>query len=210
MSEPNAPPNDEASRLEALWQGTFGDEYTERNASAFEGRVPFWKETLAEFPCRNVLEVGCNLGANLRWISAILEPRNVYGVDVNEGALARLRASLPGVNAVWSPARALPFRDRFFDLVFTTGVLIHQPPDALPDVMSEIVRCSRRFVLAGEYHADAPAEIPYRGQRAALFKRDFGRLYEERFAELRLVKRGFLPRGSGWDDITFWIFERAR
>jgi pseudaminic acid biosynthesis-associated methylase len=134
--------------------------------------------------------------------------RGVYGVDVNEHALSRLRTSLPGVNAVWSVARELPFRDAYFDLVFTTGVLIHQPGDALGDVMSEIVRCSRRYVLAGEYFSETEVEVPYRGQEGALFKRDYGALYRRRFPDLHLVREGFLPRGSGWDDVTYWLFER--
>jgi len=198
----------EARRLEALWQGSFGDEYTERNAQAAEGRRVFWTTILDGLGVERILEVGCNLGANLRWISEIVPQRGVFGVDVNEHALSRLRTALPGVNAVWSVARELPFRERYFDLVFTTGVLIHQPDEALGDVMSEIVRCSRRYVLAGEYFSSAAVEVPYRGEEGALFKRDYGGIYRRRFPELQLVREGFLPRGSGWDDVTYWLFER--
>lgn len=202
--------HDEARRLEALWQGGFGDAYTERNAAAAEGRLPFWKELLASIEVERVLEVGCNLGANLRWLATLLPPHQVYGVDINNSALGQLRTAVPSINTVWSAARELPFRDRFFDLVYTTGVLIHQPQETLTDVMAEIVRCSRRYVLAGEYHADQPTEVPYRGQEGALFKRDFGALYLTTFPELKLVRKGFLPRGSGWDDITYWLLERTR
>ncbi len=196
-------------RLESLWQGDFGDAYTERNAGAASGRLPFWKELLGSIHVERLLEVGCNLGANLRWIATLLEPENVYGVDINRSALEKLRVELPSVNAVWAKARELPFRDGFFDLVYTTGVLIHQPPETLPHVMSEIVRCSRRYVLAGEYHADTPTEVPYRGQEGALFKMDYGALYLRSFPELRLVRKGFLARGTGWDDITWWLLERT-
>ena len=34
-------------------------------------------------------------------------------------------------------ARDLPFRDDFFDLTFTCGVLIHQPKESLREVMAE-------------------------------------------------------------------------
>jgi len=155
-----------------------------------------------------VLEVGCNLGANLRWLATLLPPHHLYGVDVNLSALAELKAELPGPNAVWARARELPFRDGFFDLVFTTGVLIHQSTDALPDVMREIVRCSRRYVLAGEYFAETVTEVPYRDQKGALFKMDFGAEDKRNFPELSLLRSGFLPRGSGWDDLTWWLFER--
>jgi hypothetical protein len=86
------------------------------------------------------------------------------------------------------------------------GVLIHIHPDDLPGVMEEIVRCSNRYVLCGEYFAEEPTEVPYRGHEGALFKRDFGALYRELFP-LREVKTGFLSEGS-WDDITYWVFEK--
>jgi pseudaminic acid biosynthesis-associated methylase len=197
----------EASRLEELWAGEFGDAYIDRNRAAGDARAEFWHALLAEFPARRVLEVGCNVGANLGWIAQCVPPREVYGVDISEKAIQELHGSLAGVNALVSPARSLPFRDRWFDLVFTMGVLIHQPESTLPLVMSEIVRTSNRYVLCGEYYAAEPAEIAYRGQRGALFKRDYGRIYRELFPELRLVKQGFLGRDQGWDDITWWLFE---
>lgn len=93
-------------------------------------------------------------------------------------------------------------------MVFTVAVLIHQPDSTLPVVMAEIVRCTRRYVLCAEYYADEPTEVPYRGQRGALIKRDFGRLYQEIFPELRLRTQGFLSRQEGWDDHTYWVFEK--
>jgi len=93
--------------------------------------------------------------------------------------------------------------------VFTVGVLIHQPPAALPGVMAEIVRCSRRFVICGEYYAPEPTEVAYRGQTGALFKRDFGGLYRQLFPGLALRKQQFLSTADGWDDVTFWMFEKV-
>jgi pseudaminic acid biosynthesis-associated methylase len=206
MSDQQVP---EAKRLEALWGGEFGDQYVERNRDAARPRAPFWNELLAEIQVRRVLEVGCNVGANLVWIADRVPHDGVYGIDVNRTALAHLRTQLPDINALWSPARELPFRDGWFDLTFTMGVLIHQPPETLPLVMSEIVRCSRRYVLCGEYKADEPTEVPYRGQTGALFKRDFGSYYQQLFPELRTIKTGFLGRDEGWDDVTYWLFEKV-
>ncbi|MBI4511831.1 MAG: methyltransferase domain-containing protein [Deltaproteobacteria bacterium] len=209
-SRETIPLGEHARRLEALWQGEFGDAYTERNAHVAAHRLPFWKEVLSEHPCQRILEVGCNLGANLRWIATLMPTSGVFGVDVNESALSRLRTEVPTVNANWSIGRDLPFRDRYFDMVFTTGVLIHQPPTTLPLVMAEIVRCSRRYVLCGEYYADTLTEVPYRGQSGALYKRDYGALYQELFPELAVIKKGFLGRDTGWDDVTYWLFERPQ
>jgi len=201
-------PRSEAERLESLWGGQFGDAYVDRNAEAPKHREPFWRAILGEFPSQRVLEVGCNLGANLTWIGKIVPPSSVFGVDVNVKALGQLRRTDPELNPVCATARELPFRDRWFDMTFTMGVLIHQPPETLPLVMSEIVRCSRRWVVCGEYFAEQPTEVPYRGQTGALFKRDFGGMYQSLFPELKLRKQGFLGKAEGWDDVTYWVFER--
>ena len=196
----------ETVRLEQLWGSEFGDDYVERNRTVGAHRGPFWEKTLAEFPSQRVLEVGCNLGANLQWIASLISPQNVYGVDVNKKALRELRQNYPDLNALWTPARELPFRDHWFDMVFSMGVLIHQPESTLPLVMSEIVRCSKRYVLCVEYHSEETVELPYRGQSGALFKRNYLQIYQELFPELELRKQGFLSRDDGWDDVTYWMF----
>ena len=203
-----ADPND-AERLEQLWSGEFGDEYADRNIDAGEGREPFWRETLDRLDVASVLEVGCNVGANLRWIAERLGPENTHGVDVNRKALEIARERIPGVDVRQAAARELPFADGEVDLAFTTGVLIHQPPDELDAVIGEIVRCSRRYVLCGEYYAAEQEEVPYRGERGALFKLDFGARYRERHPELTLIDQRFLSRADGpWDDLTVWTFEK--
>ena len=198
----------EAERLENLWAGAFGNAYVKRNAGAGGGRDLFWSALLERYPASSALEVGCNVGANLQWVVKHIDPTETYGVDVNEAALERLRRRLPAVNALSSPARELPFRDRWFDLVFTCGVLIHQPESTLPLVMAEIVRVSRRYVLAVEYYADETTEVSYRRQRGALFKRDYRRLYQELFPELEPLEQGFLGHDQGWDDATWCLFRR--
>ncbi len=214
---PTASPSDvdapaqvaEASRLESLWAGSFGDAYVDRNADVHGPRQTFWHDMVERTGAASVLEVGCNLGGNLNWIAERLDPTAVYGIDVNRKALAALHERLPEVNAVWSPARSLPFRDRLADLVFSMGVLIHQPDATLPLVMNEMVRCSSRWVLCGEYFAPESTEVGYHEVAGALFKRDYGGLFAELFPDLTLRDQGFLGRDEGWDDITWWLFERS-
>lgn len=210
VEPPLADPFVSSARLEDLWRGSFGSEYTDRNAGAGDKRARFWRELLSEFPVSSVLEVGCNLGANLRWIQPHVSSGAIVGIDVNDYALRRLKVALPDLRAAAAVARELPFRDDAFDLVFTMGVLIHHAPDALPAAMSEIVRCARRYVLCGEYFAESLTEVFYRGQHGALFKQDFGARYQELFPGLRLLKQGRLFEEDGWDDVTFWLFEKSR
>ena len=148
-----------ATSLEQLWAGDFGAAYIDRNRALDERRAVFWTDLVQSTGIRSVLEIGCGQGANLKPLASLLDPHDVWGVDVNEDALALARLHAPGVNVVASRARRLPFRDDLADLAFTVGVLIHQPETTLPIVMAEIVRCSARFVLWAEYHAPTTEEV---------------------------------------------------
>lgn len=201
-------PEPQARRLEELWAGPFGDEYVDRNADAYDRRGPFWTDLVERYGFSSALEVGCNVGGNLQWLTELIPGGQVLGVDVNRKAIQLLHQRLPTADAIVGPARALPFRDCYADLVFTMGVLIHQPDSTLPLVMAEMVRCSKRYVLCGEYFGDEATEVPYRGHDGALFRRDYGGLFAELFPELTLAEQGFLGRDEGWDDITWWLFER--
>jgi spore coat polysaccharide biosynthesis protein SpsF len=198
----------EAERLEELWAGEFGAEYAARNPVVVEARAAFWEGILDRHPIRSVLEVGCGQGANLAPIAQRLEPGVVWGVDVSAGALDQARQHAPGTNLVRSSARRLPFRDRFVDLVYTVGVLIHQPEETLGEVIDEIVRCSDRFVLWAEYHAPGTEEVPYRGQSGSLFRRDYAAIYAHRQPGMRVVEEGFLDRDAGFDRVTWQLLER--
>jgi spore coat polysaccharide biosynthesis protein SpsF len=206
MTDPQATP-----RLEALWAGDFGDAYIERNRDAASGRGEFWSEQLTRLGVTSALEIGCNIGGNLGWIAQILGPDNVAGVDVNPRAIEILRERVPGVDARVTTGTDLPFGDAAFDLVFTSGVLIHQDPETqLEPMMREAYRVADRYVLAGEYYADELTEVPYRDQEGALFKQDFGGLYQRLFPDLTLVQDGFLsPKEGRWDDLTYWIFRKG-
>lgn len=199
----------EATRLEALWAGDFGDEYVDRNAGGYDHRATFWTELQARHEFRSVLEVGCNMGGNLQFLAPLIPDGLVAGVDINRKAIAALHQRVPEAGALWSPGRDLPFRDRHFDLVFTMGVLIHQPESTLPLVMAEMVRCSGRYVACGEYFDEQTVEVPYRGHEGALFRRDYGGMFSRLFPELRLVDTQQLRRDEGWDDVTWWLFERS-
>jgi pseudaminic acid biosynthesis-associated methylase len=202
------PDSVEATRLENLWAGDFGEAYIDRNRVLDERRGAFWSGLVERHRISSVLEVGCGQGGNLRPISAVVEPRDVWGVDINETALAIARQNAPGINAVASVARQLPFRDGLVDLAFTVGVLIHQPDTTLPLVIAEIVRCSRAFVLWAEYHAPATEEVPYHGVSGSLFRRDYGAIYGALFPDLVVRDEGFLAPEDGFDRLTWQLLEK--
>jgi pseudaminic acid biosynthesis-associated methylase len=204
------PPTDlpSAGDLESMWAGEFGDAYVARNAAPIAARRAFWQAVLSEFSAGDVLEVGCAHGEELGHLATLVDPRGLVGLDINTTALAEARRRVPAAGLVRGVARYLPFRDRSFDAVFTIGLLIHQPDDTLPLVMRDIARCSRRWVMCGEYFAEETIDINYRDRPGILFKRDYGRLYQVNVPGLTLRQSRELTQDeTGFDRVTWHVFE---
>ena len=200
----------EAERLEKLWASNFGSDYTARNEmvrNEFLGiadiRIDFWSKLTGKYKPSRVLEVGCGSGRNLNCITIATD---VYGIDVNQYALQCATENVNGF-IQYGLAKDIQYKDGFFDLVFTCGVLIHQPEESLLQVMSEIVRCSRKYVLCMEYFSETREEVPYRDQTGALFRDNYGKRYLDSF-KLKLIETGFLDKEQGFDRVTYWLMEK--
>ena len=200
----------------ALWQGSFGDEYTHRNdvqPSRIDDRVAMWRPILramGDNGPQSILEVGANIGLNLRALGKLV-PAELYALEPNALARQRLVSDkvVPQTHAIVGAGDAIPLADESVDLAFTCGVLIHVPPEALGATCGEIYRVARRFVLAIEYFSDEPVEKLYRGQTGALFKRDFGGFWLDQHPDLALVDYGFFwKRATNLDNLTWWLFRK--
>lgn len=183
-----------------FWKGSFGDEYTKRNRVDWIKRTPFWRDIIAATGAKTILEVGCNVGWNLSAIRTI-SPAYVmpWGVEINEAA-AKQASNLGFI-----------INERIvvgthYDIVFTAGVLIHIEPQDLEKLMFDIIAVSDKYVLAVEYFAEKEEEVLYRGHSGKLWKRNYGKLYEER--GLKLIDTGFLDEKSGFDDCVYWLMEK--
>src|SRR3954471_22522248 len=146
----------------ALWRSEFGRDYTNRNDRDKPERVTAWRRLLDGIELSRVLEVGCNVGWNLVYLERI-GVRELYGIDPQPIAVERARHRRPAFNVLHGTAFELPFRDGYFDLAFTSGVLIHIAPDSLGGALDEIARVSRRWIVAIEYDHSSEQEIAYRG-----------------------------------------------
>jgi len=183
-----------------IWQGEFGRAYTDRNTLNPQQVDELWsanygvsrrelnREFLADIPKdARILEVGCNVGNQL----LLLQEqgfRNLAAVEIQSYAIETARRRLPGVIFKQASALDVPFENESFDLVFTSGVLIHIAPEDLKRVMSEIHRCARRYIWGTEYFSAEPASVNYRGHDGLLWKMDYPRLYLSTFADFELVR----------------------
>lgn len=190
------------------WSNKFGDEYTKRNLVEVKKVDDLSVETYGisrsdmnrdflDFLDRDarVLEVGTNIGLQLNLLSK-MGFKNLYCIEINETAIQishELNRNL-SIYIVKGSALDIPFKDNWFDLVYTSGVLIHIHPNDIGAVIGEVVRCSKKYVWGFEYYTDEGyKEINYRGKTNLLWKTDFKKQYQNRFPDLRLIKEKLYP-----------------
>jgi hypothetical protein len=154
----------------------------------------------------SILEVGAGNGSNLLAIKDIMPWVDVSGVEVNSEAcmeIHRLDVCRETYNCSWEDFE-LPAK---WDMVFTSGVLIHVHPDNRPMFMQKIIDYSKRYVVAIEYFSPELRAVKYHGQDEALWVDDFGRQYMQMGLKLLDCKFYYKPL-TGLDNVTCWVFEK--
>ena len=186
-----------------MWISDFGREWTHRNEYDLEeldNKYQEWfgdsrsflnQEFLGDLDRgMRILEVGCNVGIQCEFLQR-MGFSNLYGIDVQSYALEIGKRIRKGINFIKGDILDIPFKDNYFDLIFTSGVLIHVNPTDIKRALGEIFRCSKRYIFGFEYYADNYVCINYRGNDNVLWKTNFVKLYED-FFHLKLLKENRL------------------
>jgi len=188
------------SKEEKFWSSSFGAKYVERNKFSNKeldqlyiknfgiARSKLNKEFLGKLKLKNILEVGSNIGNQL----VLLQSqgfKSLYGIEVFPKAVEIAKECTKGINIIQGSAFDIPFRDKYFDLVFTAGVLIHINPKDIKRAMREIYRASGKYIWGYEYYNPKYIGVDYRGNKARLWKGDFCQMYLDLFRNLKVVKR---------------------
>jgi pseudaminic acid biosynthesis-associated methylase len=193
------------NQQENFWSGDFGKEYTDRNSrynEELEKAYQTWygvsrREMNDEFLGRlpkdiRILEVGCNTGMQLACLKG-MGFTELYGIELQPYAVEKAKEYTDGISIIQGSAFDIPFKDNYFDLVFTSGVLIHIAPENLPKVFAEMHRCSKKYIWGFEYYAPKTTSINYRGNEGFLWKADYGKLIGEQFKNMEVVKQEYYP-----------------
>jgi len=196
---------DNAKTVQAqVWAGEFGRAYTNRNTLDVEDLNALWSANygitrreinqvfLQDIPKNaSFLEVGCNVGNQLLQLQE-LGYRNLSAVEIQSYAVEIAKSRVSKVAIRQGSALALPYGNDSFDVVFTSGVLIHVAPEDLPRAMEEIHRCAKTYIWGAEYYAPDVTQVNYRGHEKLLWKMDYARRYLEGFKDLELVRERHL------------------
>lgn len=202
------------------WASTFGNDYIARNTLTIEemfARRKMFQETFDEIGAistKTILEIGANEGNNISILHSMMQYfelpwARMYAVEPNLIAFDLLQKKQISIcESYWCSWENFKFApERTFDVVFTSGVLIHVRPDNRIAFMKKIVDATNKFVIAIEYFSPEDREIEYRGQKDLLWSTDFGKIYKE--MGLKPISCKFYWRETtGLDNLTVWVFEK--
>lgn len=197
---------------EEFWAGEFGDTYISRNGgeNLLSSNTALFAEifsSLDKVPS-SVLELGANIGMNIKALQRLLPSAQFTGVEINKQAAEIL--SETGCEVIQSSIMNAE-TTKTFDLVFSKGVLIHIKPDQLVSTYKKMYDWSNRFVLIVEYYSPTPVSIPYRGNSDRLFKRDFAGEFLDLFPDVVLRDYGFAYHRGLYpqDDSNWFLLEKV-
>lgn len=102
-----------------------------------------------------ILEVGCNVGANLYLLHQRLPDARLYGLDINRAAIRHGRdwlAAFPRIHLdVGRADRLLGFAADSVDVILTDATLMCIGPDKIGAVLAELFRVARQAIVADEF-----------------------------------------------------------
>jgi spore coat polysaccharide biosynthesis protein SpsF len=199
---------------EEFWAGEFGDDYIARNKSdaLLAANLALFSEIMkATGPVSSVLELGCNVGMNLKAFDLLGPTMLKAGFDINESAISQLKSEKPNFD-VKTGSIIEDLATEAVDLTFTKGVLIHINPDYLEAVYANLYEKSNKYICVIEYYNPSPVSITYRGHDDRLFKRDFCGDLLDKYSDLELVDYGFCYRRDPvfqQDDMSWFLMKKA-
>ena len=188
---------DKTTHQRQTWEGDFGAEYLKRNIYDIDelytknygtNKTQMNTKFLKNIPKdARILEVGTNIGVPLKHLQS-MGFTNLYGIDLQPRAIEYAKQTSENLYIIKGDALDIPFKDNYFDLVYTHGVLIHISPENIKKAISEIHRVSKTYIWGFEYYADKYTDVEYHGEKNLLWKTDFRQLYLDNFADLKEVE----------------------
>lgn len=204
-----------ATEQETFWAGEFGDDYINRNSHNGDydptNLALFSKIISNTRNIESIVELGANVGLNLKALNKLLPDVKLTGIEINKSAVEQLK-KIPNTRAVNESLLELKTKEKY-SLALIKGVLIHINPNQLDTAYKALYDLSNDYICVIEYYNPSPVEIGYRGHQGKLFKRDFAGEIMEKYPDLSLVDYGFLYNKDNnykYDDSTWFLLKKQK
>ncbi len=203
-----------STKQEIFWRDTYAEEYiTRNNHFDLDLGIKAWAQMTRRLESvKSILECGCNIGRNINFLNHLMPNTDKSIVEISPVAFRIVSEKYSLVDALNCSIKDCDFNGKQFDLVFTTGVLIHISPEDLLENLTKLYSLSKKYILFSEMFSRTPRTVRYKGEDDLLFTRDYGKFMLENF-KVKVVDYGFLWGhvfdAAGFDDGNYWVFEKG-
>lgn len=104
-------------------------------------------EQLKQFKFESIFEVGFFSGRNLKYILEAFVDSKVGGIEINPKAVKYAKEKLHNTNLLELDLHNLDSITDRYDIIFTSGVLIHIPPKDLKSVIEKMIKKSNKYLM---------------------------------------------------------------
>ncbi|MFC1898841.1 class I SAM-dependent methyltransferase [Chloroflexota bacterium] len=186
--------NDEYYKnMEQVWASSYPSVDSIEDSESFYresgfggGFTPYINEILTHpslgFKKARLLEFGCDNGITLNYFKG--RSIELYGVDINNTAIQKGRELFPEFNLVRSFGLEIPFKDKYFDVVFVSAVLKHIRHEDRPTIYQELARVAD-YIIVSELNARADVVEEISGFK--FYHSDFIKQLPDFFNEIKLT-----------------------
>jgi SAM-dependent methyltransferase len=139
-------------------------------------------------PLHSVLDVGCGRGRLAALLGAVLPSAHYTGLDIGEAQTQATQAVRPDGAVYTVPIQDFDSKHRF-DLVLSSEVLMHIPPNEIEQVAQKLLKMATKYILLIEWTEPigdvVPAEYNWIHDYRSLFGND--RIELERIHALQSI-----------------------
>ncbi len=179
------------------------NDYTNDNEPSEENPSQLIYHTALALGARSVLEAGCNVGNNLKYFPGTFD---VQGFDMNEYAINKCKKKYPEFQFKIGSINHIPFQDSSFDLVFTRTVLIHVPDYEIKEVLNELLRVTKRWIINMEFFSEKEEMINWKRGKNLLWYRNMKKRWND--FKVRILSDVELPIELDPNKIRFTLVEK--
>ena len=136
----------------AYWKKRGGEGYFQEQEAVLDRtlRSQFIAEKINQLEFKSLLEIGCGYGKQLQNFRS----RNalIVGCDFSRPQLLKAKEFCKGQNLalIEADAETIPFKDKTFDAVLSSAVILHNQYEKARKIISEMIRISRKYLIHNE------------------------------------------------------------
>tara|TARA_R110000824_G_scaffold36287_2_gene112960 strand:+ start:18116 stop:18832 length:717 start_codon:yes stop_codon:yes gene_type:complete len=137
----------------------------------------------------SLLDIGCGYGAFLYKINQITPHLKLGGIDISPDAIDFVQSNLPKSQIVRDKFSNIKkhFKENTYDVVYTSGVMIHQSPNSIPTLVDDLIKISKKYIIhfedigEGELISGEKDQNPqWRESKQFLWKNDLVKIYKDK------------------------------